>query len=492
MFLPHSVELAKALGGAMKRLFLLIVLTIGLVAPVLSDFQAGQDASNRGDYATAFREWKPLAEAGDADAQYNLGYLYEKGRGVPKDFAEAMKWYGKAAKQGDARALGNIGYLYEKGLGVAKDYAEAFKWYQKAAKLGLAVAQNNLGVYYRKGLGVTKDINKALSLFRAAAEKGSVLAQMNLGTMYTKGEGVVKDFTEAPKWYRDAANQNHPGAKALLGYFHEKGLGVPQDYAQALTWYREAILKGNKFAAKAVARMEGDPEIARQMRKDEEQRQAELQRLAEEYRVGEERSRKEKRAALKEEFRRIRLYSQDDTVAFMGALFYLPLAALLFLLPLRKKFEPATKRVANALGRFIGRQPRSSFLFTLGIFTLAVGAIQIITLSVFGERPCGAGGWAGVGYGLIVAGVLIVGPCCISEFPKNSKWYVPVAVLGCVFMLFCGWFLLASYAFSTGNPCPEYVLTGIKTLLVIALGEWLLVRARPYSKQSEVTKPEMD
>ena len=63
----------------MKRLFLLIVLTIGLVAPVLSDFQAGQDASNRGDYATAFREWKPLAEAGDADAQIGQSSCRETG-----------------------------------------------------------------------------------------------------------------------------------------------------------------------------------------------------------------------------------------------------------------------------------------------------------------------------------------------------------------------------------------------------------------------------
>ena len=99
----------------MRRVLLAIVLAFGFVSPVWADFQAGLDASKRGDFTTALREWKPLAEAGNADAQYNLGYLYEKGQGVAKDFAEAMKWYGKAADQGDARALGNIGYLYEKG-----------------------------------------------------------------------------------------------------------------------------------------------------------------------------------------------------------------------------------------------------------------------------------------------------------------------------------------------------------------------------------------
>ncbi len=264
----------------MRRVLLAIVLAFGFVSPVWADFQAGLDASKRGDFTTALREWKPLAEAGNADAQYNLGYLYEKGQGVAKDFAEAMKWYGKAADQGDARALGNIGYLYQKGLGVKKDYAEAFKWYRKAAKLGNAVAQNNLGVYYRKGLGVPKDITKALSWFRAAAEKGSVLAQINLGKMYRKGDDVAKDYAESAKWYKKAAKQNHPGAQALLGYFYEKGIGVPQDYVKAFEWYRPAAPR-NKFAAKAFARLEGDPKIMRQVKKAQEQRLAEDRRLQE-------------------------------------------------------------------------------------------------------------------------------------------------------------------------------------------------------------------
>ena len=57
------------------------------------DLQKGYDAFEAGDYATALQEWRPLAEQGDADAQYFLGVMYEKGNGVPKDYAEAVKWY---------------------------------------------------------------------------------------------------------------------------------------------------------------------------------------------------------------------------------------------------------------------------------------------------------------------------------------------------------------------------------------------------------------
>ena len=98
----------------MKRLYLLIVLTIGLVAPVWADFQAGFDAYKHGDYATALKEWQPLATAGSARAQFNLGILHAKGQGVPKDLGKAMKWYRMAAERGYARAQAIVGLYFER------------------------------------------------------------------------------------------------------------------------------------------------------------------------------------------------------------------------------------------------------------------------------------------------------------------------------------------------------------------------------------------
>ncbi|MDA9060739.1 sel1 repeat family protein, partial [Planktomarina temperata] len=75
---------------------------------VAQDFQKGFAAYNAGDYATALQEWKPLAEAGNVVAQYNLGVMYDNGYGVPQDYAEAVKWYRLAAEQGYDSAQYNL------------------------------------------------------------------------------------------------------------------------------------------------------------------------------------------------------------------------------------------------------------------------------------------------------------------------------------------------------------------------------------------------
>ncbi len=90
-------------------------------------------AAKRGDYATALREWRPLAEQGHAEAQHNLGLLYGNGRGVSQDDAEALGWWRKAAEQGHAEAQFNLGFMYYNGRGVPQDYAQAHMWYHLAA-----------------------------------------------------------------------------------------------------------------------------------------------------------------------------------------------------------------------------------------------------------------------------------------------------------------------------------------------------------------------
>ncbi len=149
--------------------------TLGLTAPAWAGWAEGMAAYNRGNYATALREWRPLAEQGDADAQHNLGVLYNTGRGVPQDYAKAVKWFRKAAEQGDAGSQYNLGNMYDDGKGVPQDHAAAVKWYRKAA------------------------------------EQGYTLAQTNLGFMYHLGRGVLQDYTQAHMWYNLAASRSAPG-----------------------------------------------------------------------------------------------------------------------------------------------------------------------------------------------------------------------------------------------------------------------------------------
>ena len=145
--------------------------TLGLTTPARAGFDEGMAAHQRGDYATALREWRPLAKQGVADAQYNLGVMYRKGRGVPQDDAEAVKWYRKAAEQGHAIAQVSLGVMYGEGRGVTQDYAEALQWWRKAAEQGVAGAQNNLGVMYSYGRGVPQDYVQAHMWLNLAASR---------------------------------------------------------------------------------------------------------------------------------------------------------------------------------------------------------------------------------------------------------------------------------------------------------------------------------
>jgi len=94
----------------MTYLILAIVLG-GLVTGCGADFQKGLSAAQTGDFVTALREWEPLAEQGDAYAQYNLGLMYFNGLGVPQDEKTALKWLTLAKRQGVAYSQENLGFL---------------------------------------------------------------------------------------------------------------------------------------------------------------------------------------------------------------------------------------------------------------------------------------------------------------------------------------------------------------------------------------------
>jgi TPR repeat protein len=89
-------------------------------------------AYDRADYKSALRVWMAAAEAGDPDAQNNVGEIYERGLGGQPNFEVAVIWYQKAADQGYSRALFNLGTLYEQGQGVEKDRLKALNLYRKA------------------------------------------------------------------------------------------------------------------------------------------------------------------------------------------------------------------------------------------------------------------------------------------------------------------------------------------------------------------------
>ncbi len=271
----------------MRRLILTAALFVGLAVPAWADVDAGVDAWERGDYATAYQEWKPLAEAGDALAQFNLGTWYYH---FEQNYEQAAKWVRFAAQQGLAQAQHDLGRFYVLGQGVRQNDVEAARWFRLAAEQEHPMAQYNLGASYYSGEGVPQDYGQAVALFRKAATAGIVMAQHNLGAMYLQSLGVQQDYQEAAMWFLLAAEQSVEAAlrnigasqagrlggkfpivagessptmenyregvayalaaaKSALGYLYAEGAGVRRDDVLAHMWFQLAANQGDPDAA---------------------------------------------------------------------------------------------------------------------------------------------------------------------------------------------------------------------------------------------------
>jgi TPR repeat protein len=127
----------------MKRLLAVLTLVLLPIPAYAQDFDKGREAYERKDYASALREWRPLAERGDARSQLNIGTMYQSGKGVPTNYARAALWHHQAAMQGEAEAQYSLGLMYQKGWGVPQDYVKAYMWFNIAAVLGVEMAPSN-------------------------------------------------------------------------------------------------------------------------------------------------------------------------------------------------------------------------------------------------------------------------------------------------------------------------------------------------------------
>lgn len=236
----------------MKKLaFAVTLLTAAWVSA--ADFKTGLDAYNRGDFAAALKEWQPIAEAGDSNAQYNLGMLYARGQGVPQDYAKAAEWYRKAADGGVAAAEYNLGVMYANGQGVERNQQEASKWFMKAAEQGVTAAQTNLGRIYDEGEGASRSPAEAEKWYRQAAAQGVADAAFNLGVMYDLGQGVPRNYEEALKWYRQAADAGYAAALTNIGILYYNGQGVKRDLAECYAWLARAQKMGDPRAGDVLS-----------------------------------------------------------------------------------------------------------------------------------------------------------------------------------------------------------------------------------------------
>jgi len=195
-------------------------------------------------WETLFREKLNEARAGNSNAQYDVGAMYQNGRGVTANRDKAIEWYQKAAAQNDQKAISrlkliqsngerfnkaleragkgevesqyDLGNMYTEGVGVDADPSKAAAWYEKAASQGYEKAQYKLGLIYYAENSARKNPPLAFKLFRKAAEKGYPAAQFHVGKMYASGQGVKRDYEKAREWYRKAADGGFNEARRAL------------------------------------------------------------------------------------------------------------------------------------------------------------------------------------------------------------------------------------------------------------------------------------
>jgi hypothetical protein len=182
----------------------------GKLEPSVPPSSAGTLGVTAGNEAPIDPQVMAKAKAGDADAQFDLGYDYYLNQGVPKDYGQAALWFRKAAEQGDAVAQHDLGVLYENGQGVTQDYGQAATWYRRAADQGYASAQNNLGGLYYRGQGVPQSYaeayfweNLAAAGMNGSSEQGMFIknrddcaSKLSPAELSRAQERAVKWFTE--------------------------------------------------------------------------------------------------------------------------------------------------------------------------------------------------------------------------------------------------------------------------------------------------------
>jgi uncharacterized protein len=139
-----------------------------VVVPAHADVRAGVTAWEAGDYARAVREWRPLAVAGDADAQFNLAQAYKLGRGVAVDLVQSSVWFRRAADQGHLQAQDNLGLvLYDMG-----QRAEALPYLQTSAERGEPRTQFVMGAELFNGERISRDLPRAYAYMKRASDAG--------------------------------------------------------------------------------------------------------------------------------------------------------------------------------------------------------------------------------------------------------------------------------------------------------------------------------
>ncbi|MEP1028076.1 MAG: tetratricopeptide repeat protein [Alphaproteobacteria bacterium] len=269
-------------------MILAVVVVVAAARPAQADLAEAEAAYNAGDFAVAFKNLKPAAEGGDAEAQALIAGMYARGQGTAADLGEAARWYGLAADQGHLYATTMLGWFYMRGIGVEQDAVKGYRLLSRAAARGQpravemkqAVAEKALAglddlvateaqsqsidrraAYFRIGQsfalghGVPRLPEVAAEAFHRAAKLGHRDSQYEYARRLDTGDGAPEDAEAAFTWFQKAGEQGHADALAMVGKAYLNGRGTAPNRGQAMVAITRARAAGSPIAKQILEDM---------------------------------------------------------------------------------------------------------------------------------------------------------------------------------------------------------------------------------------------
>lgn len=195
----------------------------------------------------AFQECQAQCAAGNPGSCTNIGFLYEKGVGSPKDDQRAASFYRKACDGGDPQGCKNYGWMLQHGQGVAQDDVEARRYYERGCREGNASSCVDFGFFAQNGMGGPKDVPASASYYRKACDGDFALGCANLGRAYANGWGVALDYDHAYRHLERACNLGELEACSDWGNLLVLGRGGRNDRVRGVELLRKGCAGGNQW-----------------------------------------------------------------------------------------------------------------------------------------------------------------------------------------------------------------------------------------------------
>ncbi|MDX2367918.1 MAG: tetratricopeptide repeat protein [Colwellia sp.] len=217
-------------------------------------------------YGNARKIWQALAQRGNAEANFNLGILYEDGLGVSQDLTQALIYYETAAIGGSFKAQYRLGLLYFVGKTVPQDNIKAKRWLTEAAAggdrdsiemleilSGANNSQRDRDFLRAETAHASSDYLQAANIWQRLADDNDIISRTRLAWLYEKGLGVKRDLNHAAALFRQSAMDGDADAQYALAIMLQTGKGQPQDLQESNLWLQRAANLGHRAATLALA-----------------------------------------------------------------------------------------------------------------------------------------------------------------------------------------------------------------------------------------------